>query len=428
MRRTSKATIGLAALVTMALTAAGCGGSGGDGGDKTLTVWLMDGSAPKSMTKALNKQFEHSHKGWTVNYEVQEWDKIGDKLGKALSSSNPPDVLELGNTQAVQYSKAGTLMDVSGKAGELHGKDWLPALKKSGKWKGKQYAIPFYAANRIVIYRTDMFDKAGIEKPPTSNSEWLADLGKLNKAYADDPDFQSLYLPGQNWYALLSFIWDQGGSVATQSGDTWKGSLDTPRAKAGIEFYEKLVETSKTKAPKDTDEANPQEWQVFSQDGGHVAMMIGLPWKLKSAIEATPSLKETTSAFPIPSKTAGATAPVFLGGSDLAISAASTHQDAALDYLKLMTGDKYQKMIAESGSIPGTSNDTEALTGTDAGSAMVKASAKGKITPVTPNWAQVEAGNNPIKVMMTSVLTGKASLDKATRDTTTKLTTLLSGS
>ena len=32
---------------------------------------------------------------------------------------------------------------------------------------------------------------------------------------------------------------------------TWAGAVDTPQAKAGLEFYKKLVDTSGTKAPKD---------------------------------------------------------------------------------------------------------------------------------------------------------------------------------
>ncbi len=109
------------------------------------------------------------------------------KLNKALSSSTPPDVVELGNTQAVSYAQAGELADVTAKSNEFNCGQWNQALALSGAYQGKQYAVPFYGANRTVIYRKDMFAKAGITSPPASNAEWLTDIGKLKSAYSTRP-------------------------------------------------------------------------------------------------------------------------------------------------------------------------------------------------------------------------------------------------
>ncbi|MRT44385.1 sugar transporter, partial [Xylella fastidiosa subsp. multiplex] len=77
---------------------------------------------------------------------------------------------------------------------------------------------------------------------------WLAATKKLNSSGT-----QGIYLPGQMWYALAGFIWDEGGDLATQSGGTWKGTLDTPQALRGMDFYKKLQALGK--GPKDSDEA-----------------------------------------------------------------------------------------------------------------------------------------------------------------------------
>jgi N,N'-diacetylchitobiose transport system substrate-binding protein len=424
VNRWTKLVVGAA---TMALATAGCGtgGSSGDAGGKTLTVWLMSGSAPTSLTDALDKEFSDAHPGVRVDYRVQQWDGIQQKLTTALTSNNPPDVIELGNTQTAQFAEQGTLLDLSDSVNDLNGGQWLPALKESGAWDGKQYGMPFYAANRTVIYRKDMFARAGIAAPPASDAEWLDDLGKLRAANASDPDFQALYLPGQEWYTLLSFIWDAGGDVAKQSGKTWQATLDTPQAKAGLAFYQQLVNASGTKAPKDTDEAKPQQSDVFAQ--GHVAMMIGLPWELAGAVKANPQLESQTSAFPIPSKVAGQTAPVFLGGSNLAIPAGSKNADLAKEYLKLFSGAKYQSELAKSGSVPGTSTDTSGLDGTPVGAAMAKGSQHGKVTPITPKWGPIESGENPLKSMLTAVLTGQKSVDAAAADANRAIGQALSG-
>ncbi|MFC6091906.1 sugar ABC transporter substrate-binding protein [Saccharothrix lopnurensis] len=419
--------VGAAAL---SVAVAGCGTSsdnaGGDSGEpKTLTVWLMDGSAPTTLTDALNKEFQDSNAGVTVKYEVQKWNGIQEKLTTALTSNNPPDVIELGNTQTAKFAAEETLYDLSGDASDLNGDQWLGGLKDSLTWDGKQYGMPFYAANRTVIYRTDLFEAAGIAAAPTSRDEWVAAIEKLKAANAADPDFQALYLPGQSWYTLLSFIWDEGGDVAQPQGSAWAGALDTPQAKAGVDFYKKLVDVSGTKAPKDADEATPQQMEVFGT--GKVGMMIGLPWELAGAVKANPDLESKTAAFPIPSKTAGKAAPVFLGGSNLAIPAGSQNSDLAKAYLKLLSSKKYQDMLAEGGSVPGTSTDTQKLATNPLGKALAESAPNGKVTPTTPAWAAVEAGQNPLKDMLTAYLTGAKSLDDATSGANASLSKTLAG-
>ncbi|WP_461124116.1 sugar ABC transporter substrate-binding protein [Saccharothrix stipae] len=419
--------VGAAAL---AVAVAGCGtssdgGSGNSGEPKTLTVWLMDGSAPTTLTDALNKEFQDAHPGVTVKYEIQKWNGIQEKLTTALTSNNPPDVIELGNTQTAKFAAEETLLDLSADVSGLNGDQWLGGLEDSLTWDGKQYGLPFYAANRTVIYRTDLFEAAGITAAPKSRDEWVTAIEKLKAANAADPDFQPLYLPGQSWYVLLSFIWDEGGDVAKSQGSAWAGALDTPQAKAGLEFYKKLVDTSGTKAPKDADEATPQQMEVFGT--GKVGMMIGLPWELAGAVKANPDLKAKTSAFPIPSKTSGKTAPVFLGGSNLAVPAGSKNADLAKEYLKLLSSKKYQDMLAEGGAVPGTSTDTAKLATTPIGKALAESAPNGKVTPTTPAWAAVEAGQNPLKDMLTAYLTGAKPLDQATSDANTALSKTLGG-
>ncbi|WP_211771933.1 extracellular solute-binding protein [Kutzneria sp. CA-103260] len=394
------------------MVAAGCGGgsSSGSGDSKTLTVWLMSGSAPDPMVAGIDKDFEAAHPGVKVNYQVQQWNGIGQKLTTALTgTSGGPDVIELGNTQVAQYSSQGTLLDVSDSVNDLNGSQWLSALKDEGAWDGKQYGVPFYAANRVVIYRTDLFQQAGITAPPTSNDEWLSDLTKLKGLSGIDP----LYLPGQDWYVWLSFLWDQGGDLATGSGANWKSAINSPAGKAAFNFYKQLGDTSGTSAPKDADEATPQQSDVVAK--GSTASFIGFGYELAAVEKANPDLKGKFAAFPIPSKTAGQTAPVFLGGSDLAIPANSKNADLAKDWLKLETSAKYQSQLAANGSVPGTSTDTSALNSTETGKAMAAGAKNGKATPITPKWAAVEA-DNPIKAALTAFLTGQKSVDQAVGD------------
>jgi len=40
----------------------------------------------------------------------------------------------------------------------------------------------------------------------------------LMTAYGTDKDFSAVYLPGKYWYAAMSFVYDEGGAIATKSG------------------------------------------------------------------------------------------------------------------------------------------------------------------------------------------------------------------
>ncbi len=430
MRSWSKAVVGG---VAVALAVAGCAGSSNDSGGassapsgpRTLTVWLMNGSAPAPLTDALHKEFQDSHKDVTVKYEVQQWNGIQDKLTTALASNDAPDVIEIGNTQAPKFAAEDVLLDVTSSTGDFNGGQWLSSLKDSGSWDGKQYAVPFYAANREVLYRKDMFEQAGIAAPPASRQEWLDAIAKLKAKFGADPDFQALYLPGQNWYTLLSFIYDEGGDIAKKDGTKFTATLDSAEARKGLEFYKQLVEVSGTKAPKDADEQTPEQAGIYG--GGKVAMFIGLPWEVATAAKSDPKLKDTTSAFPIPSKNSGSTAPVFQGGSNLAIPANSKDQDLAKDYLKLMSSSKYQAEFAKAGMIPGTSTDTSALDADPVNAAMAKASKNGRAVPATPGWATIEAGQNPLKDMLTAYLTGAKPIEGATADANAALNKAFSG-
>ncbi|WP_329029664.1 extracellular solute-binding protein [Streptomyces sp. NBC_01423] len=393
---------GGSALVLAAVLSA-CGSSGdssdasGDG-RTSIDVWLMRDSVSAQFQKEFVQGFEKAHPDIRARVQIQEWDGIGEKITAALASNDAPDVIESGNTQVAQFAQSGGLLDLSDKVDELNGKDWLKGLAEPGAYEGKQYGIPYYAANRVVIYRTDLFEKAGIDaKTIKTRDQWIAATEKLNKG-----GDQGIYLPGQTWYALAGFVWDEGGDLATESGEKWKGALDTPEARRGMEFYKKLQALGK--GPKDADEADPPQADVMAQ--GKVAQVISTPGGANVVIEKNPDLKGKLGFFPIPGKTADTPGAVFTGGSDLVIPTASGKQEAALTFIKELTGDAWQKKLAVAMSyVPNRTTLASAVAGDPGAAAMAVGAANGHATPNTPSWAAVEA-ENPIKDYMTAVLTG----------------------
>lgn len=383
-------------------------GGGSQGGSTTIDVWLMRDSVSAKFQKEFVKGFEAAHPGVKAKIQIQEWDGIGQKVTAALASNDAPDVIEAGNTQVAQLASSGGLADLSSKVDELGGKDWLKGLAEPGSFEGKQYGIPYYAANRVVIYRTDLFKKAGIDPAAIKTREqWTAATKKLNKA-----DTQGIYLPGQMWYALAGFIWDEGGDLAAESGGKWKGALHTPEAIRGMNFYKELQALGK--GPRDSDEDDPPQADVMAK--GDVAQVIATPGNANVIAETNPELKGKLGFFPIPGKTESMPGAVFTGGSDLIIPATSAKQDAALTFVKELTGDKWQRKLAAAMSyVPNKTTLADAVADDPGAAAMaVGASKNSHATPNTPGWAAVEA-ENPIKDYMTAVITGSSATSEAAK-------------
>ncbi|MBT2527904.1 extracellular solute-binding protein [Streptomyces sp. ISL-99] len=395
-----------ASVLTVTVALSGCSGGSDDkagdgsgGGRSELTVWLMRDSVSATFQNEFTAGFAKTHPDIDLKIQIQEWDGIGQKVTAALASNDAPDVIEIGNTQVAQYAQSGGLLDLTDKKADLGGDAWLKGLAEPGAWQGKQYGIPFYAANRVVVYRKDLFQQAGVD--PTAiktRDQWIAATEKLNKDFQ-----QGIYLTGQTWYALAGFIWDEGGDLAVQKGGKWTGALDAPEALAGMEFYKKLQTLGK--GPKDADEANPPQAEVMAK--GKVAQIISVPGGANVIAEQNPALKDTLGFFPIPGKTADKPGAVFTGGSDLVIPAASRHQDAAYTFVKELTGDAWQKRLALAMSyVPNKTSLASAVASDPGAAAMAVGAAEGRATPNTPGWAAVEA-ENPIKDYMTAALTGR---------------------
>ena len=416
----------------MALLLAACGGdepSGSGGqpaqtGPRTLTIWLMEGSAPPQVIEAVNADFKTAHPNDTVKVQLQQWSNVTTKLDAAFAGSSPPDVMELGNTLVSKYGAAGALQDLSASKDQFENSaTWLQSLTESCTVDGKLVCAPYLAGSRAVIYRKSMFEKAGIAQTPTSMEELQTAAEKLMAANAGDKRFSAFYFPGKYWYAALPFIWDFGGDIAKQEGDQWRGALDSPESQQGLTTLKALVDCC-SKADKSGDEAKQD--QAFAQ--GHIAMIVANGWEKGVILDkktGNPKLENDLAAFPLPSHNAGQTAPVFLGGSDLGVATKSKNQDLALDWVKLLANTKFQTQMATVGGVIPNSTTLLSLHQDDPYLSVFDSTAKNsRFTPTSPNWANVEAANI-LPDMLVSIFTGQASVADATKQASEQITTTL---
>ncbi|MFD9870410.1 extracellular solute-binding protein [Streptomyces niveus] len=386
------------AVFASSLALVGCGMLPG-GDDKVITIWLMKDSVSTAYLDRFTEAYEKENPSVELKVEIQEWTGIGKKVMAALDSDDSPDIIEVGNTQVAQYAESNGLRDLTLESvRDLGSEDWLPGLAEPGSINGSQFGIPWYAANRVVIYNKDLFAEAGIEELPKTRAEWLDITAQL-----DQGGQQGIYLAGQDWYTLSGFIWDENGELAVESGGEWEGRLNTPEAIRGMKFYKELQALGD--GPKDSDEVKPEQEGEFAK--GDIAQIIDTPNSAVQIEEKNPDLKGKLGFFPVPGKTADAPGAVFTGGSDLIVPKHSSHRSAAVEVVKALAGEKWQTDLAKTMSyVPNKTTLADVIEGQEATAAMAAGAAEGRATPNSPKWANVEL-DNPIKVYMTAVLQGE---------------------
>ncbi len=399
---------------------AGQGGNSGvlstNGAGKTVNVWLMSDAQkgwPDVVNQA-NQRFEQLT-GAKVNVQWQQWENYTGKLDSTFAgSAGVPDVVELGNTQTASYIAAGAFADLTAGKGEFENSGtWLKGLAESGTSPdGKLEAIPYYAGSRVVIYRKDLFAKAGVTTPPTTLDELFSDLDKVKAGHGSDPNFSAFYMAGKNWYAAMSFVYGAGGTIATQQGGQWQGALESAQAQQGLAQWQRLA-TQYSVGGATKDEAD--------QDGimaqGHVAAILGNGWELGSVIDkktGNPALEPKLATFPLPGATAGAYTPSFLGGSDLAVPDKASNKGLGAEWIKIYTDTQSQTALAKF-AIPNTTSLLSVYEAQAQANKSTGEAAKSTwFVPNTPNWANVES-NNILQNMLESIATKKSSIAAAAK-------------
>jgi N,N'-diacetylchitobiose transport system substrate-binding protein len=436
VKRSTASPIILAA--TIALTASACSSSGKSGAGasagtttngkgKTVTVWLQSDAQKgwPAVVNQANARFE-KQTGAKVHVEWQQWSNYTTKLDSTFAGSTAiPDVVELGNTQTASYIAAGAFTDLK-KSDFANSSTWLKGLEESGTSPdGKLQAIPYYAGSRVVIYRKDLWAKAGVTSTPKTLTELYSDLDKIKAANSKDPSFSAFYMPGKYWYAAMSFVYGAGGAIASHSGGKWTGTLDSPQAQQGLAAWQKLA-TTYSVGGATKDEADQDN--IMAQ--GHVAAILGNGWEVGAVTDpktGNPKLAANLSTFPMPGASEGQYTPSFLGGSDLAVPQKASQKGLGAEWIKIYTDTASQTALAKY-AIPNTTSLLNVYEQQAQANQSTGEAAKSTwFVPNTPNWANVESGN-VLQDMLESIATGKSSPANAAKSADSKITQILNAS
>jgi N,N'-diacetylchitobiose transport system substrate-binding protein len=366
-----------------------------DDGGTDITMWLMGGDTPDALRDYLKTEYA-SATGGTLTIEEQDWGDALAKLTTALpDAENTPDVTEIGNTWAPTFTSVGAFSDLSDIHDSLGGDKLLKSFVDVGSVDGKVYAEPYYFGSRYIFYRKDIWAKAGLSVP-TTLEEFNADVATLKSG-----DQSGFYLGGEDWRNGISWVFANGGELAVKDGDTWKSSLSDPKTIAGLTQLQ-AVFTGASNAPVTESDSTP--WVNINNNDStgkpEAATIIAPGWAHWSIGDLTADPNDDTKTvatwnddtfgvFVLPG-VGGGSAPVFAGGSNIAVSAASTHQAAAKQLMTIIFSPEYQQMLGQNGLGPANLDYASSLGDDQFATALAESAAGSKLTPAAPGWAAVE--------------------------------------
>jgi N,N'-diacetylchitobiose transport system substrate-binding protein len=414
MKRRKLIAVGFVALAALVFAIA-AGGVSGATKAKSITVWLQEDAKAANwapIVNAANAAFEKAT-GASVNVQYQSWGTHLQKFDATLAAGNPPDVIELGNTEMTKYMAAGAFQDLTADKGSFpNSGTWLAGLAASGRYNGKIYGVPYYAGSRVVTYRKDLFAKAHL-KVPTSVAQFTAAAKVLGQKFGKK-GFSPVYVAGTDWYVALSFVFDYGGAIATRVSGKWKGTLDTKRSIAGLTAYKNFF-NAVSKASKTTDEAHPYPYDVYSQ--GLAASIVGQSWFTCCVGK---QYTASTGQFVMPSHVKGKIMPGFQGGSNLGIPVGAD-KSLAEAWIRAYTSTDSMKAIEGIGNIPNTT------TLVNNSKINERAASRSWFVPTAKNWVNVE-NENILRNMLSEILTNKLTVKQAAQAASDNIASILNAS
>ncbi|GEK16417.1 sugar ABC transporter substrate-binding protein [Cellulomonas persica] len=391
---------------TLALTACSSSDTPSDdattaGGEKTaeaaeITLWLAGGDTNDELRQYLKDTFAAENPGSTLTIEEVAWPDLVTKLTTALpDEANTPDVVEIGNTQSPTFTTVGAFRDLTPIYDELGGDKLLQSFVDVGSVDGKNYALPYYFGSRYMFYRKDIWTAAGLEVPKTL-SEFSESVAKLKT------DTQSGFaMGGQDWRNGISWVFANGGELATVDGTTWTSTLSDPKTIEGLTQWQEVYRTASNLPSTERDVAY---WD-FLNDGtdgsAPAAATIMAPgwarWSIgdittnDAGDEVRDGMADDTTfdIFALPGVDGGI-APVFAGGSNIAVSAKSQHPELAENLLRIIFSEEYQTKLGGAGLGPGNSDFVSSLGDDKFATTMIETAAASKLTPAAPGWAAIE--------------------------------------
>lgn len=308
----------------------GVGESGGssapaaDGPIKgSVTVWAM-GTEGENLG-VLADEFMAEFPDVNVDVTAVPWDAAHDRLVNAIAGGQVPDVSLVGTTWMGEFAALGGLDPTP---------DTIdPDAFFEGAWdttvvNGTSYGVPWYVETRLLYYRTDLAEEAGISAGPESWDDLTALAEGMQSAGAK---WGISLQPGGigSWQTFMPFFWQAGGDIAD---DELNFTLDSEACVEALTFYDSFFENGLSQ-PSVSDV--PVEAQFAD---GSVGAFISGPWMIGVVTDAGTD----PATFTVAHQPTADSATSFVGGGNLAVFDQSDNKAAAWAFVEFLSRPEVQ--------------------------------------------------------------------------------------
>lgn len=358
-RRTS---VAVALATSLALAATGCMSSGtedGEAGDGKgeITFWDNNGGVRTEVWKKIIAAFEKENPDIEVTYVPVPIKDVQSKYDTAIQGGGLPDVGVVSTSYLANMVAQQALEPLGERIAGSGLRDRLTAgmvagVRAAGGQGEEMFSVPTSANQGTLWYRTDLFDKAGLQPPRTWDAFYQA--------------AEALTDRGSNQFGFT--IRGGEGSIAqalemmyAQSGieDFWDGDRTTVNDPANVAALEKYAALYDRVTPK-ADLNNDFTKMVATFTGGTVGM---LQHNLGSYTDHVKAFgKENVAGVPVPpSEEGGPRTLVSQPVDGLGIFRSSKEKDAAWKFVEFAASAEMNSLWNESaGQIPAHTGAAEA--------------------------------------------------------------------
>jgi raffinose/stachyose/melibiose transport system substrate-binding protein len=318
-----------------------------------VTWWhISTADAHKAAFQKMADDYMAAHPNVTIEITVLENEAFKSKLTTVMQSGEPPDIFQSwGGGVMNEYATAGLLRDITPEL-DADGGAWRNTFASGAlgvySYKGENYGVPWDMGMIGFWYNKDLFSQAGIANPPTTWTEFLADVKAL-KAKNITPIAlgEGDKWPGMHMWAYL--VTRIGGKANFEGALLRTGKFtDAPFVEAG----KKLQELLALQPFQDGFLAATYGDEATAMGNGKAAMELMGQW--------APSVEQANStdkkgigdklgffAFPMIEGGAGDPADAVGGGNGFAVG--KNASDAAVDFVKYLTSAENQVVLAKLG-------------------------------------------------------------------------------
>lgn len=344
-------TLPIAGIAALALVLSACGGGDSESDKKSsndvdpaslsaeLTWWdTSDPTNEAPAFKELIEKFNAEYPNVTINYQSVPFGEAQNKFKTAAEAGQgAPDILRAEVAWVPEFAAAGHLYALDGTP-LLEDSDFLETPLSSNVYDGKTYGVPQVTDTLGLMYNKELFDKAGIEEPPTTWAE-VEDAAAQLKQKAG---VEGIYVNSAGYF-LLPFMYGEGGDLVDTEAKTIEVASD--ENKAGIKVAQDLVKSGAAPKP-DANDSYGTMMTLFKE--GKVAMIINGPWEVAN-VSNDPKFGgfENLGIAPVPGGSAGAGAPV--GGHNYVVYSGmdEAKADAATAFIQFMTSPESEAFLAD---------------------------------------------------------------------------------